>query len=414
MTQRVSGASANACPTCGAVAPTAGAEGSLAWVRQLAGQARLAGPPERLDAARRVLHKLLSKPVEERHRAIQERPERYASRLVLWIAFERIEGHFPRAPRKVLEELDTVQVMAAMFDASTVEGRRFRSSAVVTTWAYRTAGFLALADLSSAKEWAEMARDLAVATPGLDRRALALLDEQEGRVRFYQQRRTEAQRLLAAAVRGYLRLGDPTTAARALLNLAEAQRQDCPDETLSTLAAAEASIDPYASPYLYLCCQMERALVLCDLGEGLAADLLVQEHREVLDEFRDIPSVPLRAAWLRGRIKLLLAAHDEAAEHFEEARRLALTQDNAYDAALVSLDLALVHLDRCDLDALHAEARAIVPILAAEGLHDAAAAALSLYRDALLRRQAGRALIHRLKAYFENARMNPGRRFRSE
>lgn len=414
MTPKKHGGVSTACPTCGCRLAGAEMPEPLAWVRQLARQVRREAPPARLQEASKVLEELLSLPVSRRVRSIETNPKRHSSRLLLKVAFERLATHFPQAPRQALEEIETVQALATLFDASTASGRHFRSAAVITTWTYKVKAYLGIADLPSAARWAEMARDLASSCDVIEPRAWAELDEQEGRVRMYQRRFDEAQRLLAAAARQHMESGDPTTAARALLNLAEAQRHDIPDESLSTLAAAESAIDPYASPYLYLCCQMERALVLCDLGEGLAADLLVSEHREAIREFEHIPSVPLRLAWLQGRVALLLGTHDRAVAQFQNGRRLALKRGDAYDAALVSLDLALVHLDRGDLDALREEAQAVVPILAGEGLHDAAAAALSLYRDALLRQQAGRALIHRLKSYFETARMTPDRRFRPQ
>lgn len=414
MTRGKGGASATACPTCGGRGGWDDPCDALAWIRGLARQARSASPPARLEEARQHLDGLLALPVETCFRHLDDDPARHTSPLLLAVAFERIEGHLPRAPRTALEELDVVQAMAARVDASRPAGRRRRASAVITAWAYRIAGLLGVADLVGADHWAGMARDLLSSGVEVEGRGLALLDEQEGRVRLHQRRSAAAQRLLAGAARRFLALDDATAAARALLNLAEAQREVLPDEALATLALAQEAIDPYTEPYLYLCCQMERALVLCDLGDAMAADLLVCEHREVIEELRTIPSVALRAAWLRGRIALLLGDHDGAVAHYGEVRELALARDDAYDAALVSLDLALVYLDRGDLDALRQEARAIVPILAGEGLHEAAAAALSLYRDALLHQRAGRALIHRLKSYFETARMTPGRRFRAD
>ena len=365
------------------------------------------GAPATLTTALQRLDDLLGLPDEARLEALEQQPSRYVSRLVVRAGLMEIEKSFPQAIQRVADLLDLMQHVLRLAEGQVEE--RFRVAAVAVAAAWRVRLHVVLSNYGVAERWSREARSLLPQVG--DTRARALVDEHTAYLRMFQGRSEEAVQLLAVAVKRYQRIRDPLRAGRSLLQLASVQRRlgDLP-LSLDLTVAAEQSFPP--ATFDRLCAQMQRALVLCDLGEFTAALDLLHEHRRQLDAFADVPSVPLRRQWLEGRARFGLGQPGAALACLEAARGHALAARRLYDAALVSLDMALIHLERDDRRALRREAEAILPILASEDLPQETAAALGLYHEALASDRLEHGLVRDLGTFLSLAQHDRTHRFR--
>jgi hypothetical protein len=82
----------------------------------------------------------------------------------------------------------------------------------------------------------------------------------------------------------------------------------------------------------------------------------------------------------------------------------------AYDAALVTMEMAVFHLQAGRTGEVKRLAREMKPIFDAEGVHREALAALQLFREAAEREAATVAMTRRIVAYLYRARHDPALR----
>jgi transcriptional regulator with XRE-family HTH domain len=122
----------------------------------------------------------------------------------------------------------------------------------------------------------------------------------------------------------------------------------------------------------------------------------------------------LRLTWLTGRIAAGLGRSEQARAAFESVRRTFALLGNAYDAALASLDLAVLLLEAGEKAAVRALAAEMAPIFDAQRVHREALAALALFCDAVQSETATVELARRLVEYLEQARRKPWLRFEGE
>jgi hypothetical protein len=104
-----------------------------------------------------------------------------------------------------------------------------------------------------------------------------------------------------------------------------------------------AYLSPESEPWLYLSGRHNLALFLVEEGRFDAAADLMRSNQELYKQFAD-PWTTLRQIWLRGKIAFATWQPEEAERAFLEVRRNFILQGNGYDAAMVSLDLALLYL----------------------------------------------------------------------
>jgi hypothetical protein len=115
----------------------------------------------------------------------------------------------------------------------------------------------------------------------------------------------------------------------------------------------------------------------------------------------------LRHYWLQGTIALGLEEWDEAEVKLSQALDGFVAADNGFKAALVSLDLALLYLQRGRTAELKRLARLMAPIFEAQDVHREAVAALLLFQKAAAAEQVTVETIHGLRSYLDRARSNP-------
>lgn len=191
----------------------------------------------------------------------------------------------------------------------------------------------------------------------------------------------EARQALAEARALYEREGARPLVARVILKLAKTLEEEGEiEEALRLLAEAEPMLDP-RDPRMRLCMEQNRLDFLTKLGRFSEAGMLLPSvHALAVASRADLNLLRLR--WSEARILCGMGESERGATLFDEVRRAFMERGMAYDAALVMLDLAVVHLREGRTDELARLAKDILPIFASREIQREAMMALLLFTEA--------------------------------
>jgi transcriptional regulator with XRE-family HTH domain len=171
-------------------------------------------------------------------------------------------------------------------------------------------------------------------------------------------------------------------------------------EEAAPLAALE------GEPHRLWTVRINRLVLLCHLGRyaEAAAGLpeLDEQARQLCNQLDQ-----LRARWLTARVWTGLGRPEEARVAFEEVRRDFTKRLLSYDTALVSLELAILHLEAGRRAEVRELAEEMLWVFSAQGVEREALAALSLFREAAASETLTVELARRLLAALERARGAP-------
>jgi tetratricopeptide (TPR) repeat protein len=265
-------------------------------------------------------------------------------------------------------------------------------------------------DLTAAEE-AIRASEIALASGTGDPVEAARILELKSSLRRDQQRFDEAITCLEQAISKYRRVGENDRAAGAQVKQAIVWRDaGDPEQAIRLLWKAIPSIKSKEPSRLLLCARHNLAVWSTDLGQFMQARRVFRDSEPLYDRFPD-PWTQRRRAWVEGRILHGLGQLEAAEERLAWAQRGFVEQEIAYDAALVSLDLAAVYAAQgrsADLERLAGD---MVPIFRARDIHREALAALAYFRHAVEMDTATSALVESLLDYLRRAQHDPGLRF---
>ena len=149
------------------------------------------------------------------------------------------------------------------------------------------------------------------------------------------------------------------------------------------------------------------AWFLVDAGEPLEALACFERSRTLYEAFATEQAVRIRRRWLEGRIQAALDEEDKALEALEEACTWAAERDLAFEAAMIMLDLAVLHLKAGRPAEVRKLTARLSPIFRSRQLHGFALGALMLFRQAVETEDASVQLARRLARYLQQARTNP-------
>jgi hypothetical protein len=171
-------------------------------------------------------------------------------------------------------------------------------------------------------------------------------------------------------------------AGRALVQKAYTEIESClPEGAIPLLRQAEPLLDRERDPRLLLCLRHNLLHCLAKVGRYAEADAMVPGVRALCQEIGwDLDLVRLR--WVEGKIDFGLGRLESAEAAFREVQEELLSCRLGYDAALVSLDLALLYASEhrtADLKRLAAE---ILPAFESREIHREAMAALLMFQGA--------------------------------
>ncbi|HEX3525644.1 MAG TPA: helix-turn-helix transcriptional regulator [Thermoanaerobaculia bacterium] len=119
----------------------------------------------------------------------------------------------------------------------------------------------------------------------------------------------------------------------------------------------------------------------------------------------------IRTLWLKGKTRAGLGRREEALAALEDVRRHFRKEEIAYDYALVSLELATLHLEQGRTRQAKEIAEEMFWIFKGEKVHKEALAALALFREAARQEKASAGWTRRMVKYLYQAQHNPKLRF---
>jgi tetratricopeptide (TPR) repeat protein len=179
---------------------------------------------------------------------------------------------------------------------------------------------------------------------------------------------------------------------------------------LATLRQVEPLPPDRREPRVVWLLRIHPAFNLCHLGRFAAAEELLPEIRALTAQL-DNELDSLRLRWLEGRVAAGLGRAEEAREALSQVRAGFAARGIAYDAALATLELAVLHLEQGRTREVKVLARQMAPIFKAQGVHREALAALKLFCQAAAKEAATVQLARRLVEYLYRAQHRPELRF---
>lgn len=172
-------------------------------------------------------------------------------------------------------------------------------------------------------------------------------------------------------------------------------------------------IDFLEEPRLMVAAQHNLIWYLNESGGHREAQKALQKCRGLYLDLGDRMHL-VRLRWLEGKIARELGRLEEAEGALREARDAFVERGIGFDAALVSLDLAMVYALRGESGEVKRLAAEMVPIFESRDVHQEALAALLIFKEAAEAERISLGLLGRIAAYLERARRNPEMRFEME
>ena len=155
------------------------------------------------------------------------------------------------------------------------------------------------------------------------------------------------------------------------------------------------------------------AFLLCHLERYTEAEALLPEAQRLTAQL-DNKLDTLRLRWLQGQVAAGLGRAAEAVEALSQVRAGFADEGIAYDAALATLELAVVHLEQGRTREVKMLARQMAPIFKAQGVHREALAALKLFCEAAEKEAATVELTRRVVEFLYRAQHQPELRFEAQ
>jgi tetratricopeptide (TPR) repeat protein len=201
-------------------------------------------------------------------------------------------------------------------------------------------------------------------------------------LRRAQRRFPEALALVDQALEIYREHDDAHGAGISLLKKAKLLEDgEDLDAAIRILQELAAELDPQREALLLAYARHNLVLCLTEAGHyQAAADLLPETRERLAAQGRSLNLVRLR--WTEGRITRGLSRTGEAEEAFREVQREFLARGMGYDAALASLDLAILYAREGRTAELKLLAAEMAPIFESRDVHREAMAALLMFRNA--------------------------------
>lgn len=226
----------------------------------------------------------------------------------------------------------------------------------------------------------------------------------ESSLRRAQRRLDEAERLADEALRLYLELQDADGICVVLIKKAKIfeERGDLAG-AIGLLQEAGAAIDKAANPHLILCVHHNLLWSLTTAGRHAEAEALLPEVRQLATELGN-PLDLVRLRWAEGRIEMGLGRRGPAEAAFREVQREFFERRMGYDAALVSLDLAILYAEEGATAAIKQLAVEILPAFESREVHREAFAALIMFQQAAEEERMTVALARNLAAFLGRER----------
>jgi transcriptional regulator with XRE-family HTH domain len=352
---------------------------------------------QRADA---LWERLKRRPADERL-ALVEDSQRFRG----WALCERVAAESiaaaPNHPRQALELADLARRIAERAPGTAAWRYRLQGYA----WAHVSNARRVCNDLPGADDAIRQAWKLWEDGAAGDRGFLnpSWLPGLDAALRKAQRRFPEALTRIDEALaldQGELRAQILMTKARILETLGD------PEGSTAVLREAALLIDGKREPRDAFGVRFNLLVDLCRLGRAAEAEPGLAEVRELAERLGEELDL-VRVVWLEGKAAAGIGRTAEAYAAFQRVRRIFTVRELAYDAALVSLELALVLLEQERTGEVRALAREMLWIFRAQGVHRETLAALRVFCEAAEREAATTELARRVVSYLYQAKYDP-------
>lgn len=239
-------------------------------------------------------------------------------------------------------------------------------------------------------------------------RIKAEIEVLEASLRQAERKFDEALELLDQAFATYTskdpELMDLHLAGRSLINKAYTlQQMGEPDSAIPLLEEASRLIDPEREPRLVLSLKANLLLALIATGSYDGATELLAETWDLARHLGNDIDL-LRVRWIEAKVAAGLLRRGPAEQAYKEVQQAFLEREMGYDAALVSLDLAILYSREGCVAELKQLALDILPVFSSREVHREAIATLLLFQAACQEERLTVGLAIELAALLDSAR----------
>jgi tetratricopeptide (TPR) repeat protein len=388
----------------------AGAPYAEPYARALATAAVAEGPiAEERRRAEEAARALAALPASRRLEAVRSDPDHFTGPALADLLLNQARGHLPGYPKEAFAAARLARVVLDQTPSTPYVVELYALAVAHMANAHRVLG-----DLPGAARGLRAARALLVTQGAPDPEVEAEIDSLEGSLLRAQRRLPEAAALLLRAAATYRRQGSDLGAGRALLKLAKVHQEEGDlDRAATTTRAGLALLEGQGEPRLLLYGQHNLADFLREAGRLAEAHDALSGCARLYRDFPD-PLSRLRGLWIEAHLAQAEGKQAVAEGLLQAVRGGFLREGAGYDAALVTLDLALLYAEEGRPREVRGLAEALLSLFESQGIHREAAAALLLFVQAARREEAGAALLRQLGSYLKEARLDPSLSFRPD
>lgn len=225
-----------------------------------------------------------------------------------------------------------------------------------------------------------------------------------GSLRCDQGRFGDAVRVLEEAAGLFREAGDRSGQAAAVIQLGIAAGEGGdPDRAVRYLAHALGILDSEADERLFVTACQVRIHWLTEAGRAWEALRLFRAHGDLLRRAFAGKRHALHLPWLSAKIDHGLGRPERAVEGYETARRGFWEREDYHDFVVVSLDLALLHLEQGRTEEVRRLAEELLPVFGSCDIPKEAMQALALFLQAAATESVGAALVRELTTRLRQA-----------
>lgn len=363
----------------------------------------LAGVPEPLDreTLARVCNRLLRRRAEHLKMIASNSPLERRVQVVRELVRRSESYRFSDARRMMLHARAAVTVADGLPAAAAPAGKL--ADARAEAWACLANALRLTGDSRAAEEaWGHAETHLAAGTG--DALVAAKLARLKGVLRLRQRRFGDAVELLEGAATAYEGAGELDQAGRTWITLGVAhhERGDLARAALGAFRGGQL-IDRERFPELAIAALNNLVFYLHQAGHREDAEYFLTLIRELVAR-QGMEIETLRLRWLAAKMSAAAGRKVQARYEFDAVRRGFIDQSLPYDAALVSLELALLYAESGSGVEVERLATEMYPIFLSADLPREATASLLLFVQAVNDRTASPARIRELLTSLETQR----------